>query len=136
MRITQLVIFLTMIFLSATSWANEVMCDIEYASQVTTVKLEPVQDPYQLTNVDLRGNYRLTTQLLESHDTLPDALMTSKLKTYIYYQSKGRYALIHAAEYAVAESNCAPPHDHFGINRVYDSYLERELIFQCRLVCR
>lgn len=131
MRITQLVILLTILLCSATGWANEAVCDIEYASQVTTVKLEPVQDPYQLTNVDLRGSYRFTAQLLESANKLNGA----KLKTYIYYQSKGRYALIHAAEYAVAESNCAPPHDHFGINRIYDSYLERELIVQCRLVC-
>ncbi len=123
----KLIIFVAMIFFSTLATANEVLCDIEYASQVTTVKLEPVQDPYQLTKIDLRGEYRFTAQFLQP---------VNKLKTYVYYESKDRYVLIHAAEYAAAESKCAPPHNQFGLNRVYDSYLERELIFQCRLACR
>lgn len=122
----KLIVFVVMTLFSALAAANEVLCDIEYASQVTPVKLAPVQDPYQLTNVDLRGDYRFTAQFLQA---------TNKLKTFVYYQAKDRYVLIHAAEYAVAENNCAPAHNNFGLNRVYDSYLERELIFQCRLVC-
>lgn len=127
MPIARLITLLMMVFCPAIGWANEVVCDIEYASQVTPVRLEPVRDPYQLTHVDLRGNFRFSAQYLET---------ANKLKTYVYHQSKGRYVLAHAAEYPLLKNHCTPPDGTFGLSRVYDPGLERELQYQCRQVCR
>ncbi|NOT68690.1 MAG: hypothetical protein HOP04_10300 [Methylophilaceae bacterium] len=107
--------------------ANEVICDIEYAGSVTSIKPEANNDPYQFTNIDLQGGFRFSAQLLPE---------LNKLKTYVYHQSKNRYVLIQAAEYGIEQKACLESEHRFGLNKVYSAQLERELLFQCRLSCR
>jgi hypothetical protein len=85
-------------------------------------------DPYEVTSIDLGGGFRFSSQFLSD---------SNKLKTFVYQQSKGRYVLIHAGEYRVAEGLCDQDEDMpgWGLNRVYSAQLERELTFQCKLVC-
>ena len=112
---------------SATAYAIDVICEVENAGSVTSLKPEASLDPYKFTKVDLPENFRFSTQYL---------LGAQKLKTYVYHNSKNRYVLIHAAEYRVEEDSCTQHEQGFGLNKVYSAKVERELSFQCRLVCR
>ncbi len=107
--------------------AIDLICEIEYASEVTSLKPAASFDPYEITKADLPGNFRFSAQHL---------LGGNKLKTFVYHYAKERYILIHAAEYRVEETDCKRYEHGFGLNKVYSAHMERELFFQCRSVCR
>lgn len=127
MRILQLHVVPILLMYAMTGSADEVSCDVEYAGKVTSVIIKPVSDPYEMTNVDPGGDFRFASNYLVD---------SNKLKTYVYHKSKNRYVLIHAAEHQVSEDICTQHENGFGLNRVYSAKLERELLFQCRLICR
>lgn len=121
------IILLILLALPVLACADEVICDIEYAGSVTSIKPQANNDPYQFTTIDLQGGFRFSAQLLPA---------LNKLKTYVYHQSKIKYVLIQAAEYAVEQKACLGSEHRFGLNKVYSAQLERELLYQCRLSCR
>lgn len=107
--------------------AIDLICEIEYASEAVSLKPAVSFDPYEIAKVDLPGNFRFSAQHL---------LGRNKLKTYVYHYAKDRYVLIHAAEYLMKEADCKQYEQGFGLNKVYSAHVERELLFQCRSVCR
>ena len=108
-------------------YAIELICEVEYASVVTTLKPVASFDPYETARIDLPGNFRFSAHHL---------LDAGKLKTFVYHYAKDRYVLIHAAEYRVDKTECGQYEQGFGLNKVYSAKVERELLFQCRSVCR
>lgn len=112
---------------SSMAYAIELICEVEYGSSVTSLKPFASLDPYEITKIDLPGNFRFSAQHL---------LGAEKLKTFVYHYAKERYVLIHAAEYSVERNNCSKYEQGFGLNRVYSAELEREFLFQCRSLCR
>lgn len=107
--------------------AFDLICEVEYASIVTSLKPAVSSDPYETTRIDLPGNFRFSAQHLLNSD---------KLKTFVYHYAKDRYVLLHAAEYRVNQVECSQYEQGFGLNKVYSAELEREFLFQCRSVCR
>lgn len=112
---------------SSMAYAIDLICEIKYASSVTSIKPVASHDPYEIIKIDLPGNFRFSAQHLLGAD---------KLKTFVYHHAKERYVLIHAAEYRVDKNNCSKYEKGFGLNRVYSAELERELLFQCKSLCR
>jgi hypothetical protein len=107
--------------------AFDLVCEVEYASVVTSLKPAASFDPYETTRIDLSGNFRFSAQHL---------LSSGKLKTFVYHYAKDRYVLLHAAEYRVNQAECSQYQQGFGLNKVYTTELEREFLFQCRSVCQ
>lgn len=124
---TKMSFFLLISLFSASIHAIDLLCEIEHESQI--ISLTPIAsvDPYEKNKVDLSGNFRFYAQHLPSRN---------KLKTFVYHYSKERHVLIHAAEYRVEETDCKRYEHGFGLNKVYSADLERELLFQCRSICR
>lgn len=112
---------------SSMVYAIEIICEVEYGSSVTSLQPVVSFDPYEITKIDLPGNFRFSAQYL---------LGAEKLKTFVYHHAKERYVLIHAAEYRVEKNNCGKYEQGFGLNRVYSAELESEFLFQCRSLCR
>lgn len=107
--------------------AINLICELEYASEITSVIPIASFDPYEKSRADLGGNFRFYAQYLRG---------SNKLKTFVYHDAKARYVLIHAAEYRVEETDCKRYEHGFGLNKIYSADLERELLFQCRSICR
>ncbi len=112
---------------SATVYAIDLICEVEYASAVTSLKPVASFDPYETTKIDLPGDFRFSAHYL---------LGANKLKTFVYHYAKDRYVLLHAAEYRVDKTACGQYEQGFGLNKVYSFEMERELLFQCRSLCR
>ena len=59
----------------------------------------------------------------------------AKLKTYVYELRSHVPTLIHASEHMLSAPRCEPPPGSLGLNKVYSSDLEREMFFQCFVMC-
>ena len=75
----------------------------------------------------LEENYRFSAQSL---------LDSNSLKAYTYYYTKDKFVLLHAAEYKMDRCDDHKKSIDLGLNKVYSPGMERELIFQCRLICQ
>ena len=107
------------------AWGAEINCEVDYGNQLQQMVVAPGNDPYEMQQLDPGGGFRFSAQYL---------LPASKLKTYVYQESKARMVLIHAAEYPLPDCHADAPVT--GLNRVYSPQLERELLFRCWQDCR
>lgn len=112
---------------STAVYAIDLICEVEYASAVTSLKPVASFDPYETAKIDLPGNFRFSAYYL---------LGANKLKTFVYHYAKDRYVLLHAAEYRVDKTACGQYEQGFGLNKIYSASVERELLYQCRSICR
>lgn len=121
-KLINLIIFITMGH-SPISHGAQIFCDIDFEDGKNQLRIEPDNDIYKVSTIDLSGRFRFSGQYLP---------VLNKFKVNTYYNSKDRYVLIVAQEHYVSSSTC----DHnFGVNRVYGGPYERDLYFQCRHIC-
>jgi hypothetical protein len=135
MRPLQLLAILCLGQLSSanTAFAQETICEIKVSGTENTLKLKSTHDPYTISTLNLDGGFRFSGQVLHDAKT-----KQSKLKTFVYHESKERYVLIHASENKVDAASCASEKNtqsDFGLQRVYSHKYERELSFTCKTVC-
>lgn len=103
--------------------AAKVACDVVVRSEPTILLIAPTDSPYKVKKLDFDNGFRFAAQLLK------DPL---KLKTYVYFDSKDRYVLIHTASQRLEGMTCGKK---LGENTVYSPKLELELSYTCQLVC-
>ena len=101
-------------------------CEAHVAGESKQLAVSARSDPYQFDSLDLPSNFRLTAQYLPRAGTF---------KTWVYHDSKKRYVLIHTSDYALGAEACASGQRDFGVHKVYSASLEKELRYQCRLLC-
>lgn len=109
-------------------YAVKATCKVTYGDISQNLSPKPSRDPYHFIKLDLGGSFRFAAQVLVGPNM-------NKLKIYSYHDSKDRYVLIHTAEYQLEV--CLPNTKviDLGLNRVYSAILERELSYQCSLIC-
>jgi len=106
------------------SYGVQIVCDTDVSNSQNQLRIEPNDDVYAFSKIDLDGGFRLAGQYYPSR---------TKFKLYVYVNSKDRYVLLSAQEFNVDPKAC--PHS-FGDNRVYGEPYERDLFFQCRQICK
>jgi hypothetical protein len=126
-------LMLTLLSCSSSVIAQDALCEIKVSGTENTLKLKSTHDPYTISTLNLDGGFRFSGQVLHDAKT-----KQSKLKTFVYHESKERYVLIHASENKVDAASCASEKNtqsDFGLQRVYSHKYERELSFTCKTVC-
>jgi len=103
--------------------ANQIECDFDVNDHRQTLVLDPGNDVFASTKIDLPGGFRFAGQYLSN---------LNLFKAYIYHTPKERYILLALQAFSIAQTSC--PQD-FGQHRIYDSEDERELYFHCRKKC-
>lgn len=106
------------------AYGVQIVCDTDVSNSQKQLRIEPNDDVYAFSKIDLDGGFRLAGQYYPSR---------TKFKLYVYVNSKDRYVLLSAQEFNVDPKAC--PHS-FGDNRVYGEPYERDLFFQCRQICK
>jgi hypothetical protein len=101
----------------------QIVCDTDVSNSQMKLRIEPNNDVYAFSKINLSGGFRLAGQYFPKRN---------KFKLYAYIDSKDRYVLLTAQEFDIDPKNCSR---NFGDNRVYGEPYERELFFQCRQVC-
>jgi hypothetical protein len=117
-------IVVTSFFICKFSYGVQIVCDTDVSNSQNQLRIEPNDDVYAFSKIDLDGGFRLAGQYYPSR---------TKFKLYVYVNSKDRYVLLSAQEFHVDPKAC--PHS-FGDNRVYGEPYERDLFFQCRQICK
>lgn len=124
---------LPLLFCTYYAIAQETLCVIKVSGTENTLNIKATHDPYALATQNLEGGFRFSAQVLQ------DAVSKqSKLKTFVYHESKDRYVLVHASENQLDKAGCmsAPTSiQEFGLQRVYSHKYERELSYSCKRVC-
>lgn len=124
---------LPLLFCTYNAIAQETLCVIKVSGTENTLNINATHDPYALTTQNLAGGFRFSAQVLQ------DAVSKqSKLKTFVYHESKDRYVLIHAGENQLDTASCSSAKNtrqDFGLQRVYSHKYERELSYSCKRVC-
>lgn len=122
--------------LAQTSTAAQLHCEVGYAGDTQTVKVQPVSDPYPVESVDIGGRFRFKAVMVGTGQQV------AYVKLYSYFVTLQQPVLIHLARYLppfVAPSTTTPAErDPRGINLTGTQYLyagpaERELQYQCFL---
>ena len=107
----------------------QLRCDLTYAGATQTVVAEPVQDPYAVAAVDVRGRFRFKAVVVGEGDRV------DRIGLYAYQNTPSQPVLIQHARYL------APfqwPHGAealplTGQQHLYAGPMERELIYSCAL---
>lgn len=126
-------VMLTLLSYTSSIFAQDALCEIKVSGTENILKLKTTQDPYAVSTLNLDGGFRFTGQVLRDAKT-----KQTKLKTFVYHESKERYVLIHASENKIDATSCTSiknPQTDFGLQRVYSHKFERELNFTCKTVC-
>ena len=116
-------ILITSFLVCKTSYGVQIVCDTDVSNSQNQLRIEPNDDVYSFSKIDLAGGFRLAGQYYPSR---------TKFKLYAYIDSKDRYVLVSAQEFNVDPKDCSR---NFGDNRVYGEPYERDLFFQCRQIC-
>ena len=113
-----------LVLLSSTfAQAKRIECAFDVNDVKQTLTIQPSDDVYTSSKIDLPGGFRFTGQYLPTLNTF---------KAYVYHTPKERYVLLALQSYSLVPASC--PQD-LGQHRVYDSEDERELFFHCRKTC-
>ena len=121
---TSTILIVTMTFLVCKVASGvQIICNTDVSNTQNQLRIEPSDDVYAFSKIDLPGDFRLAGQYYPS---------LAKFKLYAYINSKDRYVLVSAQEFEVDPKACSR---NFGDNRVYAGPFERDLFFQCRQVC-
>jgi hypothetical protein len=103
-----------------------IACDAEYGGKAERIIVRPAADAFSFQSVTLEDRFRFQAQWLPQR---------SKLKTFLYERRGRSFVLLHASEYPLPPSACPKEGLDFGLNKVYASELEREVLYQCRMYC-
>ena len=103
-----------------------IACDAEYGGKAERIIVRPAADAFSFQSVTLEDRFRFQAQWLPQR---------SKLKTFLYERHGRSFVLLHASEYPLPPSACPKEGLDFGLNKVYASELEREVLYQCRMYC-
>ena len=103
--------------------ANQIECVFDVNDHRQTLVLDPSNDVFASTKIDLPGGFRFAGQYLSD---------LNLFKAYIYHTPKERFILLALQAFSIAQTSC---HQDFGQHRIYDSEDERELYFHCRKKC-
>jgi hypothetical protein len=104
----------------------DIACDAEYGGKAERIIVRPAADAFSFQSVTLEDRFRFQAQWLPQR---------SKLKTFLYERRGRSFVLLHASEYPLPPSACPKEGLDFGLNKVYASELEREVLYQCRMYC-
>ncbi len=118
---------------SCLATAQDTLCVIQVFETETTLNIKVTQDPYALSTLNLESAFRFSGQVLQDSIT-----KQSKLKTFVYHESKDRYVLIHASENKLQTATCTSEKfvaQEFGLHRVYSHKFEYELSYSCKSIC-
>lgn len=123
--------------------ANQITCTFDVNDVTKQLLIQPSNDVFQMTSIDLPGGFRFSGQYLTG---LKEG--DFKFKAYTYHTPKDRYVLLSLQEFSGKQSSKHPSDQSskqsskhstcsqdFGRHRVYDSSDERELYFHCTKVC-
>lgn len=110
----------------ASQAAPTVSCEADYGGKISRIDVTPSDDAFAFQTVDVDTRFRFSVQFLERR---------SKLKTFVHELEDRTPVLLHAAEYPLPADACASGAIDFGLNKVYSSYLGRELFFHCSAKC-
>lgn len=118
-------ISITVLLLLSSSFAqaNRIECTFDVNDVKQTLTIQPSDDVYTSSKIDLPGGFRFAGQYLSTLNTF---------KAYAYHTPKERYVLLALQSFSIVPASC---HQDFGQHRVYDSEDERELFFHCRKTC-
>jgi hypothetical protein len=103
-----------------------IACDAEYGGKAERIIVRPAADAFSFQSVTLEDRFRFQAQWLPQR---------SKLKTFLYERRGRSFVLLHASEYPLPPSACPKEGLDFGLDKVYASELEREVLYQCRMYC-
>lgn len=103
-----------------------VRCDAEYGMISEKLAIAASPDVFAFHSLNLGDRFVFKAQFLQER---------AKLKTYVYELRSQAPTLIHAGEHLLSAPRCDPPSGSLGLNKVYSSDLEREMFFQCFVVC-
>jgi len=120
-------------FCTCLAIAQDTLCVIHVSDTETALHIKVTQDPYALSTLNLESAFRFSGQVLQNPIT-----KQSKLKTFVYHESKDRYVLIHASENKLQTATCTSEKiaaQEFGLHRVYSHKFEHELSYSCKSVC-
>lgn len=110
----------------ASQAAPTVSCDAEYGGKTSRIEVRPTSDAFAFQSVDVDTRFRFSVQFLEHR---------AKLKTFVHELEDRSPVLLHAAEYPLPADACTSGSIDFGLNKVYSSYLGREMFFHCSAKC-
>jgi hypothetical protein len=116
-RIFTSLLVITSFLICKTSYGVQIVCDTDVSNSQNQLRIEPSDDIYTFSKIDLPGGFRLAGQYYPSR---------TKFKLYTYINSKDRYVLLSAQEFVVDPKACSRS---FGDNRVYGEPYERDLFF-------
>lgn len=100
-------------------------CQVTYAGETVTVQAQPVQDPYPVAAVDIRGRFRFKPVVVGTAERVERVLI------YVYAESRPHPVLVQQARYLPPFVRTDPARPLTGLQRVYAGPLERELIYSC-----
>lgn len=106
--------------------SSSIVCEAEYGARTERMQVAAAPDAFTFQTVTIESRFRFQAQWLPQRQ---------KLKTYLYERRGKSFVLLHAAEYPVLPSACPAAGMDFGLNKVYASELEREVFYQCRMLC-
>jgi len=105
------------------------VCQVTYAGETTTLTATPVQDPYTVPAVDIRGRFRFKPVVVGTPERVERVLI------YVYAESRPHPVMVQHARYLppftapFAPAGQAQPLT--GLQRLYAGPLQRELIYSC-----
>lgn len=118
------VVYLSLMPASASSLS--VSCEAEYGLISEKFPIAASSDVFTFHSLNLGDRFVFKAQFLQER---------AKLKTYVYELRSHVPTLIHASEHMLSAPRCKPPPGSLGLNKVYSSDLEREMFFQCFVMC-
>ena len=98
-------------------------CQIETGEQTQIMALSPTTDVYDLRSLDFQNGFRFSAVWLAPKQ---------QLKTYVYFSSPKKRALISQQVLNLPTTQCPSP---FAQQTVYAGTLERELHMVCHVPC-
>lgn len=114
----------------APAWAAAPLrCEVTYAGATQAVLAWPVQDPYAVPSVDIRGRFLFKAVVVGR----PAAI--ERINLYVYQHTGAQPVLLQHAKYLppFARSGAGGPVSLTGQQHVYAGPMERELIYHCTL---
>ncbi|MEN9589017.1 MAG: hypothetical protein RLZZ481_803 [Pseudomonadota bacterium] len=127
------ILALLLSFCTCLALAQDTLCVIQVSNTEKKLTIKVTQDPYILSTLNLDSDFRFSGQVLQDPVT-----KQSKLKTFVYHESKDRYVLIHASENKLDTATCANRKNatqEFGLHKVYSHKFEHELSYGCKSTC-
>lgn len=103
----------------------QLKCQVTYAGATHTVLAEPVQDPYLVPSVDIRGRFRFKPVVVGAGQRVDRVLI------YAYWVDGEQALLMHQAKFLPPFP--LSPQPLTGQQHLYAGPLERELMYSCSL---